>query len=96
MFGTWSPWLTPAFAPIAPPAPPAARGPAATAVIPDFRGMGMARAIAAAREARLAIAVSGTGRVVEQHPPPGPSRAAPRVWLRLADGTAIAPAARAP
>jgi cell division protein FtsI (penicillin-binding protein 3) len=97
MFGTWSPWLTPAFAAIAPPAPPAARGPAANAIrIPDFRGMGMARAIAAAREARLAIAVSGTGRVVEQHPPPGPSRGAPRVWLRLADGTAIAPAARSP
>ncbi len=91
MFGTWSPWLAPSFAPLVPPASPG--GAAAAALrIPDFRGMGMARAIAAAREAHLGVAVSGTGRVVEQHPAPGPSRAAPRVWLRLADGTAAAPA----
>jgi cell division protein FtsI (penicillin-binding protein 3) len=64
--------------------------------IPDFRGMGMARAIAAARDAHLAVALSGTGRVVEQRPPPGPSRAAPEVWLRLSDGTAVAPAVAAP
>jgi cell division protein FtsI (penicillin-binding protein 3) len=95
MFGTWVPWLAPAFAPLSPPA--AARGaPAAAPRIPDFRGMGMARALAAAREAHLAVAVSGTGRVVEQHPAPGPRRAEPRVWLRLGDGTALAPAPRSP
>ena len=94
MFGTWTPWLAPPFASPSPAAPP--RAPAAVPRIPEFRGMGMARALAAAREAHLAVAVSGTGRVVEQHPPPGPSRAAPRVWLRLADGTAVAPAARSP
>jgi hypothetical protein len=94
MFGTWVPWLAPLFAPLSPPV--AVHGAPAAPRIPDFRGMGMARALAAAREAHLAVAVSGTGRVVEQHPAPGPSRAAPRVWLRLADGTAVAPAARSP
>jgi cell division protein FtsI (penicillin-binding protein 3) len=41
-------------------------------IIPDFRGMGMARAIAAAREARVQIELSGSGRVTRQDPPPGP------------------------
>jgi hypothetical protein len=59
-------------------APPAAQ-------IPDLRGMGMAHAIAVARSAHLAIEISGTGRVVEQRPAPGPSRAT-QVWLRLSDG----------
>jgi len=69
----------------------------ASATIPDFRGMGMAHALATARRAHLAVSLSGTGRVVEQRPPPGPSRAAPEVWLRFADGAAartIAPTAR--
>jgi cell division protein FtsI (penicillin-binding protein 3) len=96
MLGTWSPWLAPTFAPLNPPA--LARGAATTAPaprIPDFRGMGMARAFATARDAHLAVAVTGTGRVVEQQPPPGAGRAAPRVWLRLADGN-VAPTARGP
>lgn len=42
--------------------------------IPDFRGMGMARAIAAAQAAHLKIEVSGTGRVIRQDPAPGPSQ----------------------
>jgi cell division protein FtsI (penicillin-binding protein 3) len=62
----------------------------AGAVIPDFRGMGMAHALATARRAHVAVSLSGTGRVVEQRPPPGPSRAAPQVWLRCADGSATA------
>lgn len=96
MFGTWSPWLAPPFTSLIPPAP-AVGVPAAPAPrIPDFRGMGMARALAAARDAHLTVAVTGTGRVVEQQPPPGAGRATPRVWLRLADGSAVAPAARAP
>jgi hypothetical protein len=52
--------------------------------IPDFRGMGIARAIAAARQAHVAIEISGTGRVVEQHPAAGSSHAA-SVSLRFAD-----------
>ena len=44
-----------------------------------------ARALAAAQQAHVAVAISGTGRVVEQRPAPG-SRAAARVWLRLSDG----------
>jgi cell division protein FtsI (penicillin-binding protein 3) len=59
------------------------------AVIPDFRGMGMAHAIATARHAHVEVAVAGSGRVVEQSPPPGPSRT-PRVWLRLSDGSTAA------
>jgi cell division protein FtsI (penicillin-binding protein 3) len=58
---------------------------APTIAIPDFRGMGMARAIAAARAAELAIDVSGTGRVVAQDPAPG-ARLAQRVVLRFSDG----------
>jgi cell division protein FtsI (penicillin-binding protein 3) len=62
----------------------------AGALIPDFRGMGMAHALATARRAHLAVSLSGTGRVVEQRPPPGPSRAALHVWLRFDDGSAAA------
>ena len=96
--GDAEPWLAPAFAPIAPVA--AIRSPrsagSSIAVpalqIPDFRGMGMAHALAVAHDAHLSVALSGTGRVQEQQPPPGPSHAAPQVWLRLADGTAaVAP-----
>jgi hypothetical protein len=60
-------------------------------VIPDFRGMGMAHAIATARDAHVDVAVAGSGRVVEQSPPPGPSRT-PRVSLRLSDGSTAAAA----
>ena len=78
-------------------AQPGAQSPAAdtasagapAATIPDFRGMGMAHAIATARHARIEVAVSGSGRVVEQSPPAGPSRGA-RVWLRLSDGSSAA------
>ncbi|HEX3477155.1 MAG TPA: penicillin-binding transpeptidase domain-containing protein [Kofleriaceae bacterium] len=97
MFGTWSPWLAPPFALPSPPVP--VRSAATTTPaprIPDFRGMGMARALTSARDAHLAAAVTGTGRVVEQQPPPGAGRGATRVWLRLADGNAVAPAARSP
>ena len=93
MFGTWSPWLAPPFA-LSPPAAP--HGAPAAPRIPDFRGMGMARALAAARDAHLTVTVSGTGRVVEQHPPAGPARGAARIWLRLVDGTAVPPATRSP
>src|SRR5262249_36252648 len=58
---------------------PALAAPAAStsetgATIPDFRGMGMAHALATARLARIAVTLSGSGRVVEQRPAPGPVR----------------------
>jgi len=64
--------------------------------LPDFRGMGLSRALAAAQQAHVAVAISGTGRVVEQRPAPG-SRAASQVWLRLSDGrTELAPTGARP
>lgn len=85
----------PGAAPIARPAAPSAPdvAPVAdpTVDVPDFRGMGIARAIAAARQAHVAVEISGTGRVVEQHPAPGPGHAA-RVSLRFADAGSAAPA----
>ena len=62
--------------------------------IPDFRGMGMARAIATARAAHLPIELSGTGRVIAQQPLPGKTTMV-RVVLQFSDGdraTAAAPA----
>jgi len=53
--------------------------------VPDLRGMGMAKAIAAARAAHLAIELSGTGRVVAQDPAPGTTGSS-RVTLRFSDG----------
>jgi cell division protein FtsI (penicillin-binding protein 3) len=61
--------------------------------IPDFRGLGMARAIALAREAHVLIEVSGSGRVIRQDPAPGPSpdrsipvRSAARIGSSLQGG----------
>jgi len=64
-------------------------------LIPDFRGMGMARAIATARAAHVLIDVSGTGRVVRQDPAPGPApnrpdRAMP-VQLQFSDENPLRP-----
>ena len=39
--------------------------------IPDFRGMGIAKALEKASEAKVEIVVEGTGFAVEQSPPPG-------------------------
>jgi cell division protein FtsI (penicillin-binding protein 3) len=39
--------------------------------IPDFTGMSVAQALTAARERGLRLEISGTGRAVEQFPPPG-------------------------
>ena len=67
----------------------AASGTAAV-VIPEFRGMGMARAIALAREAGVVLQISGTGRVIRQAPAPGTgatlAAGAPRVALQFSDG----------
>jgi cell division protein FtsI (penicillin-binding protein 3) len=56
--------------------------------IPDFRGMGVARALSAARAAGITVEIAGTGRVVEQHPAPGSAGPGSRVSLRFADGNA--------
>lgn len=42
-------------------------------VVPDFTGMGVSRALDVARKAGVAVEVDGSGRAVEQFPPPGPS-----------------------
>jgi len=49
--------------------------------VPDFRGMGVSRALDLAREQHLAVEIAGTGRVTAQDPPPGP--AAPPVHVKL-------------
>ncbi len=54
-------------------------------VIPDFRGMGVGRALDEARKVHLELEVTGTGQVIEQDPPPGPSAGAARVKLVFSD-----------
>lgn len=41
--------------------------------VPDFRGLGMGRVLELARAAGIAVEVEGSGRAVEQFPPPGPA-----------------------
>jgi cell division protein FtsI (penicillin-binding protein 3) len=55
--------------------------------IPDFRGMGVGRALDEARKLQLEIDIDGTGQVVEQDPPPGPTLTPGRVKLRFSDDT---------
>jgi cell division protein FtsI (penicillin-binding protein 3) len=75
--------------PVAIAAPPPLEGPLEVpvegTVIPDFRGMGLRRAIDTAREHELGIEILGSGRVVGQDPAPGPAIAS-RVTLRFSDG----------
>lgn len=40
--------------------------------IPDFTGMGIQRALDVARAAGISVEIEGSGRAVEQFPPPGP------------------------
>ncbi len=54
--------------------------------IPDFRGMGIRRAIDTARVAHLPVDIAGSGQVIEQDPLPGPARPGSRVTLRFSDG----------
>jgi len=63
-------------------------------VVPDFRGMGMSRAIDLSRSSRIPVEVSGSGLVIEQLPPPGPAAGPVRVTLRFSDGDP--PSLRAP
>ncbi|MCG8418981.1 MAG: PASTA domain-containing protein [Proteobacteria bacterium] len=43
----------------------------APAIVPDFIGLGMTRALDVARRAGIAVDTEGSGRAVEQYPPPG-------------------------
>lgn len=56
--------------------------------IPDFRGLGVARALDVAREAKLPVDMTGSGRVVNQDPPPGSVAAPVRISLTFSDGPA--------
>jgi hypothetical protein len=42
-------------------------------IIPDFRGMGVSRALDEARRLRVHSELAGCGRVIAQDPPPGPA-----------------------
>lgn len=66
-------------------APPTPSGPS----VPDFRGMGVGRALDVAREASVAIEVTGSGRVIEQDPAPGAPLTADRIHLRFSDGNSL-------
>jgi len=65
-------------------APPPAPDPG-DMMIPDFRGMGYAKALETARAQHMAISVRGSGRVVEQSPAPGPSDPVESITLRFAN-----------
>ncbi|MGN6106610.1 MAG: penicillin-binding transpeptidase domain-containing protein [Kofleriaceae bacterium] len=64
-----------------------------TTMIPDFRGMGVGRAMEIARKANVVVEIRGGGRVIEQDPAPGPADASARVILRFSDGDSAAPRA---
>jgi hypothetical protein len=52
-------------------------------VVPDFRGLGVQRALDLARDQHLAIEIAGTGRVTTQDPPPGPATGTVHVKLQF-------------
>jgi cell division protein FtsI (penicillin-binding protein 3) len=56
-----------------------------TIQIPDFRGMGVGRALDEARKVRLELDVIGTGQVISQEPAPGRAAGATRVKLTFSD-----------
>jgi len=65
-------------------APPPEPDPDPNAImIPDFRGMGYTRALEVARASQLTITTSGSGKVVEQTPAPGPIDTREAVTLRF-------------
>ena len=67
-------------------APPAPEPPAAGELdVPDFRGMGLSRALDLARSSRIPLDVSGSGRVIDQVPAPGRAARPVRVSLRFSD-----------
>ncbi|MGE0401726.1 MAG: penicillin-binding transpeptidase domain-containing protein [Kofleriaceae bacterium] len=52
-------------------------------VVPDFRGMGYAKAMELARTSHFAVKSTGSGRVADQSPAPGPSDAVESITLRF-------------
>ncbi len=72
---------------IAPPAAPIAVAPiSATAIaIPDFSGLGVGRALDLARSLHVPVEVVGSGRVVAQDPPAGPTVGSIRLTLHFSD-----------
>ena len=64
--------------------PPAPGTPALD--VPDFAGMSVARALDAARARGLELIVRGSGRCVEQSPPPGAAAPGTVITLRFSDG----------
>jgi len=55
-------------------------------LVPDFTGLGVARALDLARSHQVAIDLAGSGEVVAQDPPPGLAPATTRIHLTLSDG----------
>lgn len=76
-----APAPAPAAEPTAEPAAPPRAPRPGEVVVPDFRGLGIAGALAAARDAGIEVEIRGTGRVVRQSIEPGPT--APSALCRL-------------
>ncbi|HEU0031062.1 MAG TPA: penicillin-binding transpeptidase domain-containing protein [Kofleriaceae bacterium] len=55
-------------------------------VVPDFRGLGLGKALELARDAHVAVEVRGSGQVIAQDPLPGPARPVDKILLRFSDG----------
>jgi hypothetical protein len=71
------------------PSVPAEEAPAddaASVAIPDFAGMSVGRALDTARARGVEVVVRGSGRCIEQSPPPGAATAGTVVTLRFTDG----------
>ncbi len=75
--------------PIAPPAPAPEVAQAAPidaiATVPDFRGLGVGKALELARDQHIEVDIHGSGRMVAQDPPPGPTSVIGRVSLTFSD-----------
>ncbi len=63
----------------------------AIATVPDFRGLGVARALELARDQHVDVDIHGSGRMISQDPPPGPISVIGRVSLTFSDERSHAP-----
>lgn len=79
------PGAKPVVAPVAEPAPQAPpvvdETPADAVTVPDFRGLGVQKALDLARVQKVDVEIAGSGRVTAQDPPPG--KAAGPVHVKL-------------
>jgi cell division protein FtsI (penicillin-binding protein 3) len=74
----------------------AAADTATSPVVPDFRGLGVSRALDLARKSHLPVDVSGSGHVITQDPPPGIALSATaRLTLHFSDEDGRVATARA-